>query len=342
MGDTNPLSGIGSIISGVAQTAQTIDNIINSALGGHKNVAQDSLVDATTKTSAEQATTEDTETDKATTTAGYDNSWQSVVTNMNERTTGTVANTADAGAISTLRNLAGAAIANSTDPNKTTDLLHGILQTAGDAMTAVFGKQSQSGGYNSAATAVQTGDITSRAAADAARDILSYRTGQQSLASNILNQILGVTGVKTTDQNVATTGRVDTGIGRNTGSTTYEQDFTKDYKDTQAQQTQDTDTTTQAHEKDKTGSSVVCTWMYENKLLSARRYYVVSKDYNKKPLYQKRAYLAVVAPLVRILRASHTSSRSRVILWVFGHRTRVCLLTPTPCQTAPVRDSKDT
>lgn len=284
---------------------------------------------AVTSSNADTTVTSDTDTDVSTRGSSNTSTSNFQQTDTNTKTNNFVQNSADPGVISSLKNLASQAISNSNDPDKTTGLLKGILQTAGDAMSAIFGQQKQTGLYNSSATQSQNNDILSRAAADASQAILGYRTGQQQLADTALNQLLAATSTQQTTGNVSTQSITQ----GNTFSDTETADNTATRQHNQAStQVQGASTTDQFAKYDQktntsssTGMSIVCTWMFQNKLLSPRKYYVSTEDLCRKPWYIQKGYLVAAAPLVSILKMSHTMRLSRGIISIFSARTeQVC------------------
>lgn len=232
-----------------------------------------------------------------------DNSDTDTTTNTSTNSQTVNQNTADPGIIAMLKSLASTAISNSTDPASTTQLLSGVIQTATDAMTTVFGQQKQAGLYNSASATTQNNDIMSRAAADAASAILGYTTQEQGIADTALNQAGALTSGSISTTNADT--NTDTNVATNETATTQ-------VSGSSTSQTQSTS---------KSGLSVVCTFMHHKGLLSVTRYILVTDDFLRKPKYQQLAYYAVAAPLVSILERNHTTKVSRAILSVFHHRT---------------------
>jgi hypothetical protein len=199
---------------------------------------------------------------------------------------------ADPDVIAALKTLAGTAVSNSTDNNQVRDLLAGILQKAGDAMSTVFGKQSQAGLYNSSSTASQNSDIMARAAADAATAILGYKTTQQTLAGTTYNQLANITQTKSDIAKTNTTSHAAV-VNNSTNTQTTE----------------------------KAGVSMVCTFMHRNKLLDSKRYVTSTKDFIKRPWYVKSGYLVIARPLVTLLEKNHTTFLAGLIMWIFAART---------------------
>src|ERR1700749_1731928 len=129
------MSGIGSALTGATQLAQYVIGM-NSSTNSNTNGSGTSSSDVNTSVS------DDTSSDTKTNTASAS------TTHSETDTSNVVQNSTDPGVISMLRNLASTAFSNSTDPSKTTGLLSGIIQQAGDAMTSIFGAQRNSGLYN--------------------------------------------------------------------------------------------------------------------------------------------------------------------------------------------------
>lgn len=263
----------------------------------HANTTVTSMSDTATNSTTNTATSGETDT----------------------KTNNTVTNSADPGVIAMLKQLASTAIANSTDSAKTTGLLSGILQTAGDAMTAVFGQQKQAGVYNSSATTSQTNDILSRAGALAAQAILGYQTTEQQLAGSIGKNLLDATGTQTT------IGDVDTKTNSLSSTVANTNTHTSDTATTAVTGGSTSNNVSSSTSKTSSGISVVCTWMWQNKLLGTKRYYVSSDDLDRKPSYIRNGYLVSARPLIFILKRDHTTRISRGIIAIFSARTEyVC------------------
>lgn len=231
----------------------------------------------------------------------------------------TTQNTTDPGVVASLRDLAQTAITNSTDPSKTTGILSGILQQAGDAMTSIFGTQKQAGIYDSSSANTQAGDILSRAGAQAASAILGYRTSQQQLADTVLNQLGGfLSGVTTNNQ---TDSNQSIKALTNTNTHVQENAQTNAVGNTESQVFSKTSSSS------KTGMSVVCSWMYQKNMLTPRKYFVVTSDFEKKAWYIRKGYLTLAAPLVSILNEDHTNWKGRAIISIFRARTEeICAI----------------
>lgn len=276
-----------SDIAGIGSIAQAAVGLTEYIFGSHSSTATDSNTSGSASTTVSE--TDDTS--------------NSSTTNSNSTTT----NSADPAVIASLKQLASTAMSNSTDPTQTQNLLTGILQQAGDAMTSIFGTQNQAGIYNSSAAASQTNDILSRAGADAAQAILGYQTTEQGVADTALNQAASATATQTT----------------NASSTTNSNTSATDTATTNAS----SQSTTTGSSSTSSGSSVVCTWMFQHKMLGAKKYYVVSQDLMNKTWYVQKGYLMFAAPLVSILERDHTTKLSRAIISIFSARTEhVCAL----------------
>lgn len=199
---------------------------------------------------------------------------------------------ADPEVIAALKALAAQAVSNSTNSNNTNDLLSGILQKAGDAMTGTFGRQKQSGLYNSSSTIVQNNDIMSRAAADAAQAILGYRTSQQTLAENTYKQLADITATKS-DAAVAKTHSEVIATNESTSQKTEQ----------------------------KAGLSMICTFMHKKKLLSNRKYITSTRDFMLRPWYVRAGYLVIARPLVAMLERGHDGIFAKMVMKIFAART---------------------
>lgn len=334
MPDGGDLTGIGSIASAAVDITKFLigNNTVTNTNGSTNSATH---ADTTVSSESDVATDIATNTDKRTlgtvTTSGENKT--ATTNDVSTNTFNQISNSADPGVIAMLKQLAGTAISNSTDPSKTTGLLSGILQSAGDAMAAVFGQQKQAGVYNSASAQSVNNDILSRASADAAQAILGYKTGQQTLADTALNQLLGATSVQTTrgSSNQHTSNLVDQ-FTSNTVATDMDE-FTSQIQQTRGQTINNVSTHAAGDaisivnqtSKSSTKASVVCTWMYSRKMLSARRYIIVTEDLRRKTWYVQKGYLLGAAPLVRQLQRSPTSLLSKLIISLFSARTEyVC------------------
>lgn len=281
------IAGIGSIASAAVNLAEyVIGTNSTNTVTGNSSSNTSSYADTNVSSSSDTTSTTNTSSNQTTT------------------------NSADPGVIQTLKDLASTAISNSTDPTKTQGLLSGILQSANDAMTSVFGNQKQAGVYDSSATASQTGDILSRAAAQAASSILGYDTSQQQIAGTALNQLLGATAVQNVNANSTST--------TDTNQTQSASTVVSGNTSSNATSTQTT--------KSSSGMSVVCTWMHMYDMLSTRDYVRVMKDFKRAyPWYSRAGYITMATPMVRWLEQDCTSRKSRAVLALFGSRTRyVC------------------
>lgn len=243
-------------------------------------------------------------------------------TNTDTKTNNTVTNSADPGVITMLKNLAQTAISNSTDPTKVTGLISGIIQNAGDAMTAIFGQQKQSGLYDSSAAQSQNNDIISRATADAASAVLGYQTSEQQLGASIGGQLLGATATQTTQGDVQTTGQTVDNSSIQTAVS--------------GQSTNHTEAVVQQSQSTAKSESIVCTWMYEHGLLEKRKYLVSAGQLQKLPRLRVDAYHSVARPLVKELKRNQESLVSLATRKVFYHRTEYV------CGVARMRGAKKT
>lgn len=317
------MSGSSGSSGSLSDATNAVQTVLKTLFGSGPTTTSGS---SNTQTAATGNAWSDNSSWGTTVTNGFNAGWD----NKNTITSGvtTSKSTADPGAIAMLRALATTAIGNSENPDATTGLLKGILQTAGDAMTKVFGQQSQAGLYNSSATAAQNNDILSRAGADAASAILGYKTNEQSIASGALDSILKATGQTTTNT------YSDTASADNTGQITSAVAGTiSDNKQNSSNVTVGESATQSSSKTQQKGllNSVVCTWMFKHGFLSRQRYFVVITDFRTKPLHHQLGYIYTVAPLVRELNRDRTSLISRAVLWLFTHRTEyVCALHELP------------
>lgn len=230
-------------------------------------------------------------------------------------------NSADPEVIAAMKGLADQAISNSNDTSKTTGLVAGILQNAGDAMRGVFGKQNTAGIYDSSSAATMNNDLMARASADAASAILGYQTQQQSIAAGVLDNLAKAT---------ATT---------ETQTQTHDQAFERATTDvrtdglagsrTKTQQTQQTTS--------KSGRSIICTWLHENNYIPTRRYAKSTALFLLMPFSYQKGYLAVSTPLLAYLRSHETTTfLSRLIIWLFVARTEYV------CAASGLREARKT
>jgi hypothetical protein len=295
--------GVGSIISAATDLAKYV-------IGVNTSTATSGLTD--NKSNVTTGVTADTDTTQ-TTTGRTTTTGQSITDTQSSSTT---QNFADPTVIAALKQFASTAISNSTDPTKTQGLLQGILQTAGDAMTSIFGNQSQAGLYNSSATSVQNDNILARASALAAQAVLGYQTTEQGLAKDALNQLATSTaGTTTTNMSRSETDTNQIVDTNNIVNTAVHQAATTKV----AGETSGASTSTQ---KGKSGMSIVCTWMYERNLLDWKEYYICSDALARKPWYHARGYQTVARPMILYLEAFDTNNfGSRLILSTFRARS---------------------
>lgn len=296
---------------------------------GTSNINTNSYTDVVGTSSSDTKTLTGTATTNVTdTTTGSETD-----TNSSTSDSHTVQNSTDPGVVAMLRSLAQSAINNSTDPSKTTGILSGIIQQAGDAMTSIFGAVRNSGLYNSASGLSQTNDVLSRAGADAASAILGYQTGQQNIADTALNQLGGFLSSITTTDNSSTSGKSVTSGFTNTTSATAQATGSDTSTNTVQElgthvvgQTINTSQSQQQSSQSK-GMSVVCTWMHRNSLLSTRKYAIATDDLGRMPWYVRKGYFTFAGPLVSILEKDHTNRISRAIISLFTARTnQICAL----------------
>jgi hypothetical protein len=297
------VTGVGAIISAATDLAKYVIGVNTST---NTSGLTDTKSNVTTKVAADTDTTQTT-TGRTTTTG------QSITDTTNTQTT---QNFADPTVIAALKQFASTAISNSTDPNKTQGLLQGILQTAGDAMTSVFGQQSQSGIYNSSATRSQNDNILARASAMASQAILGYQTTEQGLAKDALSQLAtstaGTTSTQTSRSETDTSNIVD--VNQIVNTATHQAATTQVAGETSGAST--------SNVKGKSGMSVVCTWMYQRDLLDWKEYYICSDALARKPWYHARGYQTIGGPMVSYLNAFDTNNfGSRLILSTFRARS---------------------
>jgi hypothetical protein len=288
-------------VSGIGAIAGAAVDLAKFVIGQHT----DATIQGTGKTAfsnqTDTATSAHSETDNTST------------TNTDVQTSGSTINSADPGVIASLKALAQQAISNSNDPSKTTGLISGILQTAGDAMTQIFGQQKQAGIFNSASAASQNNDILSRASAQAASAVLGYQTQEQTIGSDALKSLLSATATQTTKGDTLTNSTTTSKAVSDASSTASVANFGSTAQESQQKSTS------------STKMSIVCTWMFRNKLLGARRYATSVADFEKKPWYIISGYLTFSRPLVAELERDSTSFFSRQILTIFSWRTeQVC------------------
>lgn len=218
-------------------------------------------------------------------------------------------NSADPDVINTLKGLAQQAITNSNDPSKTTGLISGILQTAGDAMTNIFGAQKAAGGYSSSVAQTQADDTNARATADAASAVLGYQTNEQTIASDALKSLL--TATATSDTATNSTSQTDTSQLTESNATT---------------QTHSTASANQASATESTSSgtssaSIVCTWMMQHGYLDKRDYWKSMRKFRNSYKYGVLGYLWYAKFLLAQLERAPDSWASRRIIDVFYART---------------------
>jgi hypothetical protein len=222
-------------------------------------------------------------------------------------------NSADPDVIANLKSLAAQAMSNANDPTKTQGLISGILQSAGDAMTSIFGAQKAAGGYAGGTSQVLTNDTNARATADAASAVLGYQTNEQTLASDALGKLLTATSTTDVLNNTNSTSQTAADSIQNASTTTHSTSVAN----------QDTATTTSS--TSKSSSSIVCTWMTKNGYLDRRDYLESMRQFQLKGEYTKRGYKLFAAPLVAELERDRNSWKSQAIRWVFSNRTNwVC------------------
>lgn len=242
---------------------------------------------------------------------------------------------ADPDVIANLKQLAQTAINNSTDTSKTTGLISGILQTAGDAMTSIFGQQKQAGIYNGSTATVLANDTNARATADAASAVLGYQQGQQQIAGTALNQLLAATASSSThstsdvalNTDQLTTNQSTTSSQQTTGTTSTTDTSTdaQTHATSNANQNQNVASTSQTQSQGSSSASIVCTWMYNHQMLKRVDYYNSMQQFHKKGQYTRRGYLIFAKPLVAELIRDQASIFSQVIIWLFLNRTNyVC------------------
>lgn len=292
---------------GAAITAAS--GLASKLLGGDQSTSSS----GTTETAAGQTVADATTSNSLDVTSNSNASWTNTASGTN--TSSTTSASADPGVIATLKALASTAIGNSTDPSKTTGILSGFLQSAGDAIGAIFGQQSQAGIYNSASTKVESNDVLSRASADAASAVLGYKTSQEQIAASALGQLLQATA--TTKSNTQTNQASSVASGSVTDTTVGS---TKAATDTNIQ-VAGTKGGTISNSDTQTGISVVCTWMYRNGMLDRKKYVLVSRDFAAKPSYIIQGYLTTVHPLLKKVQKKETSLVSKATLAVFRART---------------------
>jgi hypothetical protein len=264
----------------------------------------DTLSNATATVS--QETDKDTSSDTSTSSSS----------SSNTHTATNTVNSADPEAIATLKSLANQAISNSNDPSKTTGLLSGLLQNAGDAMTAIFGQQKQAGVYNSSATSKLTGDVISRAAADAASAILGFQVTEQNVGADILKSILGATAT----QSSTTDSSTNTQANAETTATSHEHDFGTSTSSTVASTHQES--LGSSSTSGSKGMSVICTWMCQNGLMNLNHYVLSADSFDRLPSYQRDAYQFLAIPIVSILEKRPDSYFSKIVQSVFAARAR--------------------
>ncbi len=279
------------------------------------------------------STADQTDTASSNTSTNTDTAIQQIiqgltVTSNNSATT--TQNVANPQYLNQLQNLASQAISNSNDPTKTTGLITGILQTAGDTIGGIFGTQQQSGMYNSASAATQVGNTEARAAADAASAVLGYQTSEQSIAQGALGTLIQAT------MGTATNSGSNTTVASNQATNTNTQnDVTSATNNTQTDssialsQGNSVNTTNQLGTQSSSTSpnTIVCTWMMKHRRMTRRAHAAVHAEYIKEKQWKIDGYLTAAALLVKELERDHTSLFSRFILWTFHHRTEyVCAL----------------
>lgn len=239
-------------------------------------------------------------TSDTTTSVNSTNTANSSVTESNSSSTKSFTQAgADPGVIAMLKQLASTALSNSEDPSKTTGLLTGILQQAGDAIGSIFGKQSQAGIYNSSSTNIQNNDILSRAGADAAQAILGYQTTEQGVANTALSQLLQATATSTVQTDAQTSGSSQT-----TGTSTVKSQNTGTVANQQS-----------------SGMSIVCTWMFKRGLLDRQEYLISTMDFGKKPIHHIYGYIAAILPIMWLLKKYPNSYFAKIIVKLFQART---------------------
>jgi len=95
------------------------------------------------------------------------------------------------------------ALANSTDPTQTTDLVTNILANAAKAFAPQAAQERAAGLYNSSTLSQLRSQATGEAAAQASKAVLDYKTSQQQIASVASGNLLQ--GNKTTSSTAAKT-----------------------------------------------------------------------------------------------------------------------------------------
>jgi hypothetical protein len=209
-------------------------------------------------------------------------------------------NSVDPGVLAMLKQLAGTAISNSTDPSKTQGIITGFIQQAGDAISQIYGAQKQAGIYNSSSAASQSGDIVSRATADAASAILNYTTGQQNIAQNALQTLSQDTLNQVVNSNSSQTVNMK-GVTTNT---------------------LDSSSTGTSHSKSSTSSSIVCTHLYNQGRISRQEYWDTTKDFLTYPQYLKEAYWMTASPVVVYMKKHPYSALTFIATKLFVARTK--------------------
>lgn len=196
-----------------------------------------------------------------------------------------------------LKDLATQAFSNSNDSNKTKDLVGGIVQSAIDAVSGIFGKQQASGAYDNSSTTAQNDNIISRASADAAAAVLGYQSNQEQVANDVLGKAAAATSVQTVTKDEAAS------------------------TDTTVNGTTDQNTTSQSVSSSKGGASIICTYLNAIGIIPDRYYVITAREFKKYPISAQRGYLMLAKYLLKHLKRRPTSVFSKIIVYLFVTRT---------------------